>query len=176
MKKVFLTLCIVLLAFSLTACGGTSSLPDTFDFMYNEDGVYIQLGMTREEVEQLISFDEEFAPSDRQPGGWGEVSNEYFTFYFDENDIVISIMTAADIWSARGGIVMGSTAEEIIDVFGEGYTNNHAGTFLTVSFTSEHIPRNFGRGESGDYTIFFQLHPDDLTVFLISIEDSSIHR
>ena len=172
MKKVWLVFVIVLLALSVAACGG-SSLPNTFDFMYNEDGTYIRLGMTREEVEQRITFEEELEPSDFSPGG--ALGHGGTIVIFDENDTVLDISTFSDAWSIHGGITIGSTVDEIVEVFGEDYVHRFSEGWLLVRFNSDHniVPWiTVGYLEPDDYIISFRMRSD---VFHIDISFASRH-
>jgi len=122
MKKLFGLLLVLLLTLLLAACGNGEStqefsLPEGLNFLYNENGDYIQLGMTRTEVEDIFGEIDAFV-----------IYSDYGMLrVFFENDVgdlhSIDTMFFGCRWIFPGGIRTGSDPSELENVFDMDYAH-----------------------------------------------------
>jgi len=143
MKKYGILFMTVLMLLSLVACISPDEAPvqsildlNGFHYVFNEAGEYVWLGMTRQEVERIVSL---------SPGEKPEyLVGQGVSVQFDESGLVYSIFLAPpSSWSIRGDLSPGSYIVEIEDVFNMNYVyfpTRMLLPWLEFYFSFDHIP------------------------------------
>jgi len=153
MKKLLaFLLAITMVLLSFAACNngdnnqGNGIDSNAFNLVYNKSGEYISLGMTREEVEQIITF-EYVEYHDEVFFEFIGSTKEGLTIFFDENETVIRVSifdNDTPLWFVRGDITTGFNLED--ERFEEIWNLNYAHVAIyadiiadyTFFFTSDH--------------------------------------
>jgi len=152
MKKFGILFMIMLILLLLVACASPDREPvlDGFNYVFNDDGEYIWLGMTRQEAEHVVSL----SSVDNRTG---DLLGDGILVHFDEYDLASIILLSSpstlwsspSSWSIRGDLAPGSYIGEIEDLFDMNYVHFSSlipGT-LIFSFSFAHTPIKRPSGE-----------------------------
>ena len=127
-KRVASLLFFVALLFELSSCGIQEEEIVKEDKFYNQkNNIEISLGMTRQEVDRLLTETSGQSHISQTSGSvyYGETSDDHLMIYYDDN--MIRWITVDDVvntgstsnWCLKDGITKGSSKEEVMRVYGK---------------------------------------------------------
>jgi len=152
MKKYVVLFMIVLMLLLLVACVSPDREPvlDGFNYVFNDDGEYIWLGMTRQEAENIVSL----SSVDNRTG---DLLGDGILVHFDEYDLASIILLSSpsilwstpSSWSIRGDLAPGSYIVDIEDLFDMNYVHfsSLVPGSLIFSLSFDHTPVKRPSGE-----------------------------
>lgn len=180
-KRVASLLFFVALLFELSSCGIQEEEIVKEDKFYNQkNNIEISLGMTRQEVDRLLTETSGQSHISQTSGSvyYGETSDDHLMIYYDDN--MIRWITVDDVvntgstsnWCLKDGITKGSSKEEVMRVYGKSTIENEDDEYFAYYCD---INNNVLEEVNKDakYAVAFKMKDGKLDIYeVISLEDN----
>ena len=180
-KRVASLLFFVALLFELSSCGIQEEEIVKEDKFYNQkNNIEISLGMTRQEVDRLLTETSGQSHISQTSGSvyYGETSDDHLMIYYDDN--MIRWITVDDVentgstsnWCLKDGITKGSSKEEVMRVYGKSTIENEDDEYFAYYYD---INNNVLEEVNKDakYAVAFKMKDGKLDIYeVISLEDN----
>lgn len=147
MKRICMLVGLCLCLLGLAACGQSGADTSLPAMTNTETKTSIALGMTREEMKDVVeqTFNTPWLDEETGSGSmmYGETGEERITVLYENNQVtgmmVDSAISDAETshWALPGGITKGSTLDQITKAYGENPEANDQSTLFTYTFPEE---------------------------------------
>ena len=181
MKKIATQCICMLLCIFLASCVAHEPEPQAEkegpNVFNRESGTCISLGMTREEVESLlVPADGTGSVQDTEEyttGYYGDIAEERLQVYY-HNDIVIRLTVdhvESSSWQLKDGISLGSSKEEIIELYGESVRKSSGEEVFDYYYDANDTLLGDENGNAA-YFVSFYFGEESLESYSIGVVDS----